>query len=286
MKFKLFDKARDKRILKVLLVFIFLIASVMVIYNGVMSEDYSDAGDYASEESEASCNVAGINLHGELLTYVSPADEDKDGYSTEDQTESESLMQFIGEAEADDSIKAIVMEVDSTGGSPVAGEEISLALKNAQKPTVVFIRESGSSAAYFAASAADKIYASKYSDVGSIGVTMSYLDYSRQNQKAGQTYNQLSAGKFKDAGDPDKNLSSEEKALFMRDINIMHQNLIKEIAENRKLDIQKVEAMADGSTMLGEMALKNGLIDAIGGYPEVKQYLKETIGEDPEVCWY
>ena len=55
--------------------------------------------------------------------------------------------------------------------------------------------------------------------------------------------------------------------------------------ENRGLDIEKVRKLADGSTMLGEMALQNGLIDQIGAMPEVKEYLKEKIGEDIEVCW-
>lgn len=286
MKLQLFNKERDKAILKGLLIFIFLIASLMIIYDGVISDDFSDVNDSMGNAGEDSCNVFGINLHGQVLTYVSPVDEGEDGYSKQDQTESESVMEFIANAEADDNIKAIVMEVDSTGGSPVAGEEISLALKNAQKPTVVFIREAGDSAAYLAASGADKIFASRFSEVGSLGVTMSYLDSSKENLKNGLTYNSLSSGKFKDSGDPDKNLSNEEKALFMRDINIMKQDFVRAVAENRKLDIKKVEAMADGSTMLGEMALKNGLIDAIGGYPEAKKFLTEIIGTDAEICWY
>ena len=71
----------------------------------------------------------------------------------------------------------------------------------------------------------------------------------------------------------------------MRDIEIIHQNFIKAVAENRNLDINKVKAMADGSSMLGEMALQNGLIDKIGGESEVKEYLKEKIGDEVEICW-
>jgi len=167
----------------------------------------------------------------------------------------------------------------------VAGEEVAIALKNAKKPTIALIREGGASAAYMVASSADKIFASKNSDVGGIGVTMSYLDYVNKNQKEGLTYISLNSGKFKDTGDPNKSLSQEEKNLLMRDINILHDNFIKMLSENRNLDIEKVKKMADGSTMLGEMALQNGLIDQIGGMFEVKDYLKEKIGEDAEVCW-
>ena len=114
---------------------------------------------------------------------------------------------------------------------------------------------------------------------------MSYIDYAGQNQKEGLTYNQLSSGKFKDMGDPDKALSAEETKLLMRDVNIIYQNFIKAVAENRNLDIKKVESLADGSSILGQMALENGLIDQIGEMPEVKEYLKEKIGEEVEVCW-
>jgi protease-4 len=113
---------------------------------------------------------------------------------------------------------------------------------------------------------------------------MSYLDNSNKNLKEGLTYNQLSTGKFKDSGDPDKVLTLEEKKLFERDLNIVFNNFIEAVADNRKLSIPKVKQMADGSTMLGEAALKNGLIDRIGDIYTIKDYLKEKIGEDVEIC--
>ncbi|OGH00347.1 hypothetical protein A3E04_03055, partial [Candidatus Kuenenbacteria bacterium RIFCSPHIGHO2_12_FULL_42_14] len=230
-------------------------------------------------------NVSGISLHGDLWTYISPADYDTDGNLLYDESASEDLVYNIEQAEKDEQIKAIILEIDSYGGGPTAGEEVANALKNAEKPTVALIREGGVSAAYWAASGADIIFASQNSDVGSIGVTMSYLDNTAQNQKEGLAYNQLSSGKFKDTGDPNKTLSVEEKALLMRDVNIIHQNFMEAVAENRNLDINKVKAMADGSSMLGEMALQNGLIDKIGGESEVKEYLKEKIGDEVEICW-
>jgi protease-4 len=114
---------------------------------------------------------------------------------------------------------------------------------------------------------------------------MSYLDAVEQNKKEGYTYNQLSAGKFKDTGDPDRPLSAEEVKLIMRDVNIMHRNFIRAVSENRKIDVEKVDSLADGSSMLGEAALYNGLIDQIGGIQDVESYLKEKIGEDATLCW-
>jgi len=250
--------------------------------------DLSNGTNTASEdrgESEKSCNVYGVELRGDLLTYIPKTDLNDSGDLALDEVSSEDILSTLEGADKDDRIKAILLEVDSSGGRPVAGEEINEAVKNSKKPVVAFIRSVGASAAYLAASGADQIFASKYSDVGSIGVTMSYLDNVGQNKSDGLSYNSLSSGKFKDAGSPDKGLTQEERILFMRDVNIMHQYFVKDVAENRKLDIEKVKKLADGSTMLGQAALENGLIDQIGGYEDAKNYLKENIGEDVEVCW-
>lgn len=263
--------------------FIIFLAALIVIMNEFNSSEINQLANNEGENQD--CNVAGIELHGEIVTYMPPSDYDADGNILVDKVASENVTYNINDVENDDSIKAIILEVDSYGGSAVAAEEISQALKNAKKPTVALIREAGDSAAYYAATGADKIYASLYSDVGSIGITASYLDASKQNQKEGLTYNQLSSGKFKDAGDPDRALTAEEIKIFMRDINIMHQNFVKAVAENRNLDIKKVENLADGSAMLGQMALQNGLIDEIGGMTEVKNYLKNKIGADVSICW-
>jgi protease-4 len=237
----------------------------------------------ASEEN-CSGNVARIKLQGELVTYIPPENLDSEGYFLADQTASEDIVAAIKEAEEDSGIEAIVLEIDSIGGSVTAAEEVATALKSAGKPTVAIIRGTGYSAAYWAATGADRIFASKNSDLGSIGVTMSYLDYSKQNVKEGITYQQLSSGKFKNIGDMDKTLTEEEKTLLMRDVNILHQNFINAVAENRKLEVEKVKTLADGSSMLGQMALDNKLIDEIGGIPEVENYLKSKYNIEPDIC--
>lgn len=286
--FQLWNRERDLKILKSIAI-VFVIAAASINIKDKIVRQFSEpapedsiAADVAAQE-ENNCNVFGIALHGDLVTYIPASERSVD--SAKDQTASEDIVYGIEKAEKDEKMKAIALEVDSLGGYPVAGEEVADALKKVKKPTVAIIRQYGDSAAYMAASGADRIFASKNSDVGSIAVTMSYLDYVRQNQKDGLTYVSLSSGKFKDTGDPNKILSREEKNLLMRDINAMHKNFVKAVAENRKLEIAKVEKLADGSTMLGEMALRNGLVDEIGGEAEAMEYLKGVIGEEAEVCW-
>ncbi|MFA5128014.1 MAG: signal peptide peptidase SppA [Patescibacteria group bacterium] len=247
--------------------------------------DYDTTTFYNSAQPEQICNVSGIVMHGGVLTYIPNEDVDADGNITVDEFSSESVVQKIREADKDTNIKAILVEIDSYGGSPVAGEEIARALKEAMKPTVALLRDAGASAAYMAATGADRIFASKNSDVGSIGATMSYLDNAGQNTANGLSYNQLSSGKFKDTGSSDKKLTAEEKSLLMRDVNITYENFIDLVAANRNMDETKVRSLADGSTMMGEMALENGLIDQIGDQYDVEKYLRELIGENTNICW-
>lgn len=271
---------------KVLPTIIYLTASlsIIAIVGSFVFDYFFDDYDYDymyeeyEEELDPNCNVLGLKLNGVVTTYL----EEDDPVDTKTSFD---IVEMIKGVEENENITAIVLGIDSYGGYLVAGEEIASALKKTKKPSVAIIRRTGASAAYLAASGADKIFASKNSDLGGIGITMSYLDYSKQNKKDGIEYISLSSGKFKDSGDPDKELSAEEKDLFMRDVKISHKNFIDLVAENRNLPVEKVESLADGSTMMGQMALENGLIDYIGSFPELEDYLFELIGSKPQICW-
>ena len=245
--------------------------------------------EYQNEEPWCleSDNVAIINIHGDIATYLSGYYyEEESGDLPSDLVSSEEIVFYLDEIEKNENIKAIILDIDSYGGFPVASEEIMNALKRAKKPTIAVIREGGVSGGYLVASGADRIYASEMSDVGGIGITGSYLDYSQQNKKEGIIYQELSSGKFKDSGDPDKELTAEEKELFMRDIKILHEVFIRKVAENRGLEIEKVEKLADGSTMLGKAAKENGLIDEIGDIYDAEDWIRKEFNIEPEFCFY
>lgn len=224
---------------------------------------------------DPSCNVFGITLHGDLYTYG-------------DEHSSEEIWYVLDTIEKDEdykNIKAVILEIDSYGGIPVAGEEIANKLKTMEIPTIAVIRSAGVSAAYWAATGADRIFASRVSDVGGIGVTMSYLDESKLNEKEGYTWNTLSVGKFKDAGSDQKVLTEEEKLLFERDLKIIYEEFIKNVALNRNLSADHVKSLADGSTVLGSSALSLGLIDEIGYINEVENYIRNNYSFEPKICW-
>ncbi len=263
---------------------IFILAITVISFWAEQVYLNSDIFDSESDSEYGFCNVSKIKLQGELMPYIPNEDKNEDGSTAVDATSSEDIVDAIEIADNDENIQAIILEINSFGGGPVAAEEVANALKRATKPTVALIRGMGVSAAYWSAIGADVIIASANSDVGSIGITSSYLDNTEKNEKEGLTFNQISTGKFKDMLSYDKPLTQEERKLVERDLKILHENFVTAISENRKIDIEKVRKLADGSSMPGQMALDNGLIDKIGGINEVKNYLAEKIGEEVEIC--
>ncbi len=267
---------KTKLIFKIIFFVLIIGTVIMFWYDQVIlffSTEYEDVSQIYEDDS----NVALIKVYGDIVGYE---EEWEGGWM---QTSSEKVLEYINQINKNEQIKAIIVEIDSGGGEVVASEEIYMALKRTQKPTVALIKEMGVSGAYLIAIGTDKIYASNFSDVGSIGVTMSYLDYSKQSEKEGITYQQLSSGKFKDTGDPDKELTDEEKELLMRDINKVHRMFVELIAENRDLDFEYVSKLADGSTMLGIDAKEVGLIDEIGDLEDVKEYLSNKLDIEPVI---
>lgn len=221
-----------------------------------------------------SCNVSLRTLHGTVQTYALGGDE----------TATDDLVWALKEDEQNTSIDAIVLDIDSPGGLPVAGEEVAKQLEHMTKPTVALIRSSGTSAAYWAATGAGRIFASANSDVGSIGVIASLADETEKNKREGVVYTDLTSGKYKDLGSPNHPLTKEERELFMRDINIIHENFVTQVARARHLSIEKVKLLADGSSRMGAQAKEEGLIDEVGGLYEVEVYLRNILGKEVSLC--
>jgi protease-4 len=269
-------------IVKLILITIFAVLLYLAFESISPNKETSIVSDSSSEQSD--CNVTGINLHGELKTYL-PLHAENDTFFKYDSVSSEDITGKIKLANENPEIKAIIVEIDSPGGSIVAGEEIDTAIKNSEKPVIALIRDLGASASLWAISSADKIYASENSTIGSIGVTSSYMSNAKKNEIDGITYEALSSGLFKDSGSPDKVLTTEERALIMRDIDLAFNNFVKAISLNRNIDMEKVKAVADGSTFLGTKAKELGLIDEIGGLLDVEKYIEQVTKEKSEICW-
>ncbi|HSU72883.1 MAG TPA: signal peptide peptidase SppA [Candidatus Binatia bacterium] len=225
-------------------------------------------------------NVAVIPVKGVI---VQEADS---GTFAEASVTSRQITDWIADAEADPSIKAVIFDIDSPGGTPVASEEIASAIATMEKPSVALVHEIGASGAYWVASATDRIFASRMSLVGSIGVLASYIEFAGTLERYNATYRSITAGEFKDTGSPFKHLSPDEEKMFRAQLAKMHDYFIQSVAQNRGLPEDKVRKLATGWVFLGSEALDNGLIDQIGNEHDVVKYLEDDLGEPVELVEY
>jgi protease-4 len=220
-------------------------------------------------------NTAIIPIKGVITT------EDGLGFFDSDTASSVDIIKNIKKAENDPSIDAIIFEINSPGGSPVATDEISQAIKSLKEKnitTVAWIRESGASGAYWIASSTEYIVANRMSVVGSIGVYGSYLELYGLLNRYNVTYQRLVAGEYKDTGTPYRPLSSAEESMIQEKLEKIHTYFIGSVAENRNMSYDNVKKLATGEIFLGVEAEANGLIDELGGKAEAIKYIEDKQG--------
>lgn len=224
-------------------------------------------------------NVAVIDISGVILT------EGQSGYMTTDTSSSE-IVDLIKKADKSKSIDAIVFVINSPGGSGVAADEIGQAILKTNKTTVSVIREVGASAAYWIASATDKIYANRLSAVGSIGVTMSHLSFEDFIADHNVTYRRLVSTKYKDIGSPFRSITEEEEAFLQSNLDRSHDIFVSVVSENRDMPKAEVEELASGLFWIGQEAKELGLIDEIGGIDAAADYIESEINSSVELVEY
>jgi protease-4 len=166
-----------------------------------------------------------------------------------------------------DDLKAIVIRIDSPGGAVAPSQEIFQAIRRASKtkPIVASMGSVAASGGFWSALGADWIFASPGSITGSIGVITQTPDLRGLADLARVKVHTFKSGPLKDVGNPLREMTEEDKALFMSLIHDIYQQFIEVVAERRKLDIEKVRELADGRVMTGHAAHEAGLVDELGG---------------------
>jgi protease-4 len=223
--------------------------------------------------SDGTCNVAVFPIEGVILPFYGLLEYDM--VTTPEMVES-----FMRSVEEDDQIRAVLVEINSPGGTPVASQRIAERFRNSSLPVIGLAGDLAASGGYMVAAATDYLIASPMSDVGSIGVNMSYVEESKKNEEEGLTYVQLTTGKFKDIGDPNRAITEEERALLQADLQVVHDEFVDIVAKYRGLDRDKIATLADGSSMPGKRALENDLVDALGGREEARGFLATILETD------
>ena len=203
---------------------------------------------------------------------------DLDGVILSPKTVVEQLKKYAD----DDSIKAIILHVNSPGGGVAASEEICREVKRVRdekkKRIVASIETVGASGAYYVASATNKIYANEGSIVGSIGVISEWVNYGDLLHWAKMKEIVMKTGEFKDTGNPTRDLTPAEKEYLQGLINNMYGQFIQAVADGRKLKVDDVKALADGKVWTGQQALGLKLIDQVSDFQGVVADTAKAVG--------
>ncbi len=232
--------------------------------------------------------VAVIYLDGEI------AGVDGGGLTGGGAVTPERVISELKRAEKDEDVRAIILRIDSPGGTASASSEIAMEVQRVKKPIIASIGDVGASGAYMVASQCDEIISTGSSDVGSIGVIMQVGDYSALLDKLGVKFISIHEGEFKDAGAPWRSLTATETAMLESDIKLVYDDFIAVVAKGRKMPEADVRKLATGWAWPGIRAKELGLVDAIGNYsdavaragklgkidgePRIVTYRSESIG--------
>ncbi len=174
----------------------------------------------------------------------------------------------------DDSIKAIVLRIDSPGGGVGPSQEIFREVRKTinEKKVVASMGAVAASGGYYIAAGADGIVANPGTITGSIGVIMGYTNFQELLHKIGLVPVVVKSGKYKDIGSPVRKMTEEERKLLQDFSNQIHRQFIMAIAEGRKMDQSKVESLADGRIFSGEEAKHLGLVDRLGNLEDAIEW--------------
>ena len=184
---------------------------------------------------------------------------------------------LLDKLEKDNSVKGILLIINSPGGEVVASEELAKKVKEVseKKPVVAYIQTIGASGAYMVACSSNYIVAQRHAIVGSIGVRMDIIHFYNLMKKLGINVTTIKAGKYKDIGSPYRPMTKEEKKMLEHMINETYLYFLTWVAENRHLSLNYTKKIADGKIYLGEDAKKVGLVDEIGDEETALKKLEE-----------
>ena len=171
-------------------------------------------------------------------------------------------------ADADPSVKAIILRVDSSGGSVTGSAEIWEALTKIEKPLVVSMGGMAASGGYYVSAPADYIIARPDTLTGSLGVILTLYDASELIEEIGVKVNFIASGENKTMGSNWTELTTEQQAIFASITDEAYQDFVQVIADGRGMEETAVLQLADGRVYSGRQALENGLVDQLGNFQD------------------
>lgn len=203
----------------------------------------------------------------------------------------QSFLEQLTEIQQDDTVKGIVLHVNSPGGGVVESSDIYDELiaiqENKEIPIYVSMGTMAASGGYYISAPAEKIFVHPETITGSIGVIMESLNYTELADKLGIDFNTIKSGKYKDMMSPNREMTDEERAMLQEMIDDSYERFVGIVADGREMSVEDVKKVADGRVMNGRQAIESGLADDYGKLPDAVEAMKKDLKlKNPTVFEY
>lgn len=202
---------------------------------------------------------------------------------------SDQVLTHLATYRKDPNVKAILVRIESPGGGVAPSQEIYREIKRttAEKPVLASLGGIAASGGYYIAAATNHIVASPGTLTGSIGVIMNFPNLKNLFQKIGYRTVTIKSGAFKDSGNPERDMSEEEKKLLQATVDQVRDQFVKDVSSGRHLAIEDLERIADGRILTGQDALGLGLIDELGNFEDAVRTAARmgNIAGEPELIY-
>ncbi|QDU82671.1 Putative signal peptide peptidase SppA [Polystyrenella longa] len=206
--------------------------------------------------------IAQVTISGTMMKFSS---------SMSSSTSTVRARRQIRAAANDEEVQAILLSIDSPGGTVSGTKDLAddIAAAAKRKPVYAFIEDLGASAAYWVASQATKVYSNETALVGSIGVFSTIYDYSKQAEELGIKVHVVRAGQHKGAGVPGTEVTEEQLAEWQSIVDTYYDHFVNAVATGRAMNASQARQLADGRVHIGKAAHDLGLTDGVRTYDEV-----------------
>lgn len=239
-------------------------------------------GEETKSEAPDEDYIAIVKVEGTIQEQT-----ETDVFETASGYQHNTTLEYIDDLMEDSNNRGILLYVDSPGGAVYESEELYLKLQEykekTKRPIWDYMAHYAASGGYMISMPADKIYANPNTTTGSIGVIMSGYDMTGLYEKLGMRYVSITSGKNKDSS----KMTDEQIAIYQSQVDECYESFVDKVSKGRNMSVKEVKKLADGRTYTAKQAKKNGLIDEISLYDDMKKAMSEELGVDefyqPEV---
>lgn len=215
--------------------------------------------------------IAVVPIRGAIFQRASQIDMCDGG------TGADRVSQALREANADDTVDSILLDIDSPGGSVYGVAELAAEIRASAKPVTAIANSLAASAGYWLGSAAGEFYVTPGGEVGSIGVWMAHQDWSKALEDAGVNTTLISAGQYKVEGNPYEPLGADAKAFLQSRTDDYYSAFTRDVAKGRKVSVEQVRnGMGQGRVLGATQAKAEGMVDGVMTFDEVVRHMSRN----------